>query len=83
MSCPQIRKIEQEKDSKEKKKEKVGSRPAKLEEKKGDRDLKREIKKQRRHFFVGRTTSKFCSGGDNLRNASGHQCMVKMSGSEK
>ena len=40
-------------------------------------------KKQRRHFFVGRTTSKFCKGGDKMRNASGHQCKVKMSGSEK
>ena len=26
---------------------------------------------------------KFCSGGDKMRNASGHQCKVKMSGSEK
>ena len=43
--------IEQEKE-----KEKVGGRPAKLKEKKGDRDLERKIKKQRRHFFVGRTT---------------------------
>ena len=24
-----------------------------------------------------------CSGGDKMRNASGHQCKVKMSGSEK
>ena len=30
-------------------------RPAKLNEKKGDRDLERD-KKQRRNFFVGRTT---------------------------
>ena len=37
-------------------KEKVGGRPAKLNEKKDDRDLEREIKKQRRHFFVERTT---------------------------
>ena len=41
------------------------------------------VKKQRRHFFVGRTTLKFCSGGDKMRNASGDQCKVKMSGSEK
>ena len=40
-------------------------------------------KKQRRHFFVGRTTGKFCSGGDKMGNVSGHQCKVKMSGSEK
>ena len=24
-------------------------------------------------FFVGRTTLKFCSGGEKMRNASGHQ----------
>ena len=53
MSCPQIWNIEQEKD---REKEKVGGRPAKLNEKKGDRDLAREITKQRRHFLVGRTT---------------------------
>ena len=29
-------------------------------------------KKQRRHFFVGRTTWKFCSGSDKMGNASGH-----------
>ena len=40
-------------------------------------------KKQRRHFFVGRTTWKFCNGGDKMRNASGHQCKVKMNASEK
>ena len=40
---------------KDREKEKVGGRPAKLNEKKGDRDLEREIK-QRRHLFVGRTT---------------------------
>ena len=53
LSCPQIWNIEQERD---REKEKVGDRPAKLNKKKGDRDLEREIKKQRRHFFVGRTT---------------------------
>ena len=39
LSCPQILNIEQEKD---REKEKVGGRPAKLNEKKGDRDLERE-----------------------------------------
>ena len=72
---------EQEKD---REKEKVRGRPAKLNKKKGDRDLGQEIKKkQRRHFLVGRTTRKFCSRGDKMRNASSHQCKVKMSGSEK
>ena len=41
MSCPQIRNIKQEKD---REKEEVGGRPAKLNEKKCDRDLEREIK---------------------------------------
>ena len=51
MSCPQIWNIEQEKD---REKEKVGGRPAKLNEKKGDGDQEREIKvDERRHFFVG------------------------------
>ena len=66
LSCPQIWNIEQEKD---REKEEVGGRPAKLNKKKGDRDLKREIKKTKETFFVGRTTRKFCSGGDKMRNA--------------
>ena len=53
MSCPQIWNIEQEKD---REKEKVAGRPAKLNEKKGNRDLEREIKIRRRLFFVARTT---------------------------
>ena len=80
LSCPQIWNIEQEKD---REKEKVGGRSAKLNERKGDRDLEQRDKNQRRHnFFVGRTTWKLCSGDDKLRNASGNQCNVKMIGSE-
>ena len=41
MSRSQIWNIKQEKD---REKEKVGGRPAKLNEEKGDRDLEREIK---------------------------------------
>ena len=52
MSCPQIWNIEQEKD---REKEKVGGRPAKLSEKKGVRDLERKIK-NKGDIFVGRTT---------------------------
>jgi len=52
LSCPQIWNIEQEKD---REKEKVGGRPAKLNEKKGERSRARDEKKQRRHFFVGTT----------------------------
>ena len=77
MSCPQIWNIEQEKD---REKEKVGDRPAKLNEKEGDRDLEREINKGD-IFLLEFSSNK--SGGDNMRNASGHQCKVKMSGSEK
>ena len=73
--------IEQEKD---REKEKVGGRPGKLNKKKGDRDLEREMKNRRRHFFCWKNDMKIlCSGGDKLRNASGHHCKVKMSGSEK
>ena len=54
-------------------KEKVGERPAKLNEKKSYRQLEREIKDKGDIFFVGRTTSKFCSGGGKIRNSRGHQ----------
>ena len=37
---------------------------------KGRQGFKGRDKKQRRHFFVRRTTRKFCSGGQ-MRNASG------------
>ena len=54
MSCPQIWNIEQEKD---REKEKVGGRPAKLKEKKGDRaeGLEGGIK-NKGDIFTGRTT---------------------------
>ena len=50
MPRPQTWNIEQEKD---REKEKVGSRLAKLNEIKGDRDLEREIKNKGDIFFVG------------------------------
>ena len=54
MSLPQIWNIEQEKD---REKEKVGGRPAKLNEKKGHRDLEREIKKKHKgDIFPGGIT---------------------------
>ena len=65
-------------------KREVGGRQAKVnEKKKGDRDLGRRKKNKGGIFFVERTTKKFCSSGDKIRNASGHKCRVKMSGSEK
>ena len=45
--------MEQEKD---REKEKVGGRPAKLNQKKGDRDLEQEIENKGDIFFVGRIT---------------------------
>ena len=48
LSCPQIWNIEQEKD---RGKEKVGGRPAKLNDRKGDGDLEREMKNRRKHYF--------------------------------
>ena len=79
-SCPQIWNIELEKD---REKEKIDGRPAKLNEKKGNRDIEREIKNEGDSFFVGKTTWRFFSGGEKMRNPSGHQCKVKMRGSEK
>ena len=60
---------------KDREKEKVGGRPAKLNEKKGHRELERERKKKGTFFFFfsGRTAWKFCSGGEKMRNASGHR----------
>ena len=78
MSCPQIWNIEQEKD---REKEKVGGRPAKLNEKYGDRDLEREMKNKGDIFLLEFSSNE--SRGDKMRNASGHQCKMKMSGSEK
>ena len=49
MSFPQIWNTEQEKD---REKERVGGRLAKLNAKKRDRDLEREIKKRKRHFLL-------------------------------
>ena len=50
---------------------------------KGRQRFRAREKKQRRHFFVGRTTWKFCNGGDTMRNTSGHQCKLKMNCSGK
>ena len=61
---------------KDREKEKVGGRPAKLNEKKGHRELERERKNKGDiffFFFSGRTAWKFCSGGEKMRNASGHR----------
>ena len=59
-----------------------GRQASEAQREKGRQGFKARDKKQRRHFFVGWTTWKFCSVGQ-MRSASGHQCKVKMSGSEK
>ena len=71
MLYPKIWNIEKEQD---REKEKVGDRPAKLNEKNGDRELEREreIKNKGENLF-GRRMRKFCSGGEKMRNARGHQ----------
>ena len=67
--CQQIWIIEKEKDREN---ETVGDRPGKLHEKKSDRELERE-KKTKETLFVGRTTWKFCNGGEKMRNVIDHQ----------
>ena len=80
LSCPQIWNIEQEKD---REKKNVGGRPAKLNEiEKGDRDLEREMK-TKEALFCWKNNMKICSGGGKMRNASSHQCKVKLSGTGK
>ena len=49
MSCPQIWNVELEKD---REKENVSGRPAKLNEKKDDKDLEREIKIKGNTFLL-------------------------------
>ena len=72
--------------------DRAGERPRKRESRPQASEAQREKgrqswrsrardKKQMRHFFVGRTTSNFFSGGDKIGNASGHQSKVKISGS--
>ena len=56
LPSPLIWNIEQEKD---REKEKVGGRPAKLNEKKGGRDLKREIKNKGDIFSLEEQQEKF------------------------
>ena len=51
--------------------------------KKGEREYVRD-KQQRRHFFWWKNKMTFliCSCDEKIRNANGHQCKVKLSGSE-
>ena len=69
--------------SERQRKRECGRQASEAQREKGRQGFRARDKKQRRHLFVGRTTRKFCSGGDKMRNASGHQCKLKMSDSEK
>ena len=80
INCPQIWNIEKGKD---RDKEKVVDRPAKLNEKNSDRELEREIKNRGNIFGWKNNIKKFCSGEEEMRNPSGHQCKLKMRGSKK
>ena len=67
LPCSQIWNIEKEKD---REKEKVDDRPAKLNKKRGDRQLEQEMKKD---IFCWKNNKTFCSGGEKTRNASGYE----------
>ena len=67
LSCSQIWNIEKEKD---REKEKVDDRPAKLNKKRGDRQLEQEMKKD---IFCWKNNKTFSSGGEKTRNASGYE----------
>ena len=70
ITCPQIWNIEKAKDREN---EKVGDRLEKLNKKKSDKELEREIKNKKETNFVGRTTWKFYTGCEKMRDASGLQ----------
>ena len=78
MSCPQIWNIEKEKD---REKEEVDDRPAKLNEKKSNREQEREMKKQRRHFLLEEQRENFVAVVRKREMLAATK--VKMSGSEK
>ena len=66
MSYPQIRKIEKEKD---REKEKVRRQ---VSEARREKELERD-RKNKGGIICWRNNMKFCSGGEKVRNASGHQ----------
>ena len=65
MSCPQIWKTEKEKDREKEKVRPQGS------EAQGEKELERD-RKNKGDIFGWRNNMKFCSGGEKIRNASGH-----------
>ena len=65
MSCPQIWKIEKEKDREQEKVRRQASEVQREKEPERDRKNKGDI-------FCCRNNMKFCSDGEKMRNASGH-----------
>ena len=65
MSYPQIWKIEKEKDREKEKARRQAS------EAQREKELERD-RKNNGDIFCGRNNMKFCSGGEKMRNASGH-----------
>ena len=66
MSSPQIWNVEEEKD---RKKEKVGQQASEAQR---EKELERE-RKNKGDIFCWRNNVKFCSGGEKMKNAGGHQ----------
>ena len=66
MSCPKISYIEKKKD---REKQKVGRQASEAQR---EKELERE-RKGKGDFFCWKDNMKFFSGGEKMRNASGHQ----------
>ena len=66
MSCPQIWEIEKEKN---REKQKVRRQASEAQR---EKELERD-RKNKGFIFCWRDNMKFCSGGEKMRNASGHQ----------
>ena len=66
MSCPKISYIEKKKD---REKQKVGRQASEAQR---EKEVERE-RKSKGDFFCWMDNMKFCSGGEKMRNASGHE----------
>ena len=80
MLCPKIWNTEK---NREREKRESWRQASETQREKERQIARARDKRQRRHFFVKRTTWKFCSGGGKLRNASGHKGENERRGSEK
>ena len=69
---------------KRQRKRKSGRQASGTKREKGRQGFRARDEKPNETFFCWKNNMKIlCSGGDKMRNASGNQCKVKMSGSEK